>query len=107
LGNGGPGIAWSSSSVKASASSSSLLSSIRERNKAVESEGSGSLSKSSTKEYTALLQRIRNFVRRQGPTTDELLDEFSSVKSYDAAVFRRLLKTVAAIKDGRWRLKRP
>ena len=106
LGNGRPGVVKSSSSTKGSASSSSLLQSIRQRNEAIETEGSSGLSKNSTKEYTVLLQRIRTFVRRQMPTTNELLREFSSIKSYDAAVFRRLLKSVAAIKDGRWHLKR-
>ena len=106
LGNGSQGINRSTSSTKGS-TSSSLLESIRERNEAVETEGRSGLSKNSTKEYTALLQRIRTFVRRQVPTTNELLREFSSIKSYDAAVFRRLLKSVAAIKDGQWHLKRP
>lgn len=101
FGNSSPGIGGKA----VAATSNSLLASIRERNEAVESEGNGGLTKNSTKQYTALLQRIRTFVRRQTPTSDELLDEFSSIKSYDAAVFRRLLKSVASIRNGRWRLK--
>lgn len=90
-------------------SSSSLLASIRQRNEDVAAAGNNgsTTTTSSTKEYTALLHRISDFVRRKGPTTDELLNEFSSIKSYDAAVFRRLLKSVASIQNGRWRLKRP
>ncbi len=101
------GVSRAGSSLGAPASSNSLLASIRRRNEDVIAEGNGGLAKSSTKEYTTLLHRIRDFVRRQVPTTNELLDEFSSVKSYDAAVFRRLLKSIASIHDGRWQLKRP
>jgi len=87
--------------------STGLLASIRQRNEAIAAEGksTGVVSKNSTKEYTALLHRIRDFVHRRIPTTDEILEEFSSVKNYDAAVFRRLLKSVASVRDGRWRLK--
>lgn len=87
-------------------SSSSLLASIRQQKTDAIAEANGGLTNNSTKEYTALLHRIQDFVRSRGPTTDELLLEFSSVKSYDAAVFRRLLKSVAIIQNGRWRLKK-
>jgi len=87
-------------------SSSGLFATIRQRNEDARTEGNGDLTKSSTKEYTKLLHRIEEFIRRQGPTTEDLLDEFSSVKSQDAAVFRRLLKSVASIQNGRWCLNR-
>jgi hypothetical protein len=86
-------------------SSSNLLASIRERSNEVKSLGNPNNQNKSTKQYTELLKRIRDFVRRKMPTTDALLDEFSSIPRYDAAVFRRLLKSVAVVEDGRWRLK--
>eukprot|EP00934_Nitzschia_sp_Nitz4_P000647 Nitzschia sp. Nitz4//scaffold77_size91520//70206//74185//NITZ4_004902-RA/size91520-augustus-gene-0.67-mRNA-1//1//CDS//3329558027//647//frame0 len=87
-------------------SSGSLLASIKQRKaEIVQSGEQSSQSTSTAKEYTELLKRIRDFVRRQEPTTEEILDEFSGVKSYDAAVFRRLLKSVAFVKGGRWLLK--
>jgi len=105
-GKASPGIGWSTSNATPFVSSS-LLASIRERNEGVANEAGDGFLKSSTKENTALLERIRTFVRRREPTTDEILREFSSVKSYDAAIFRRLLKSVAAINDGgRWHLKK-
>lgn len=105
LGNKGPGVARSSSSGKASTSSNELLASIRQRNEAVESEGNGGPLKSNMKKYKNLLQQIQNFVRRHGPTTDELIHEFPSVDNEEAAVFRQLLKSVARLESGRWRLK--
>ena len=89
-------------------SSTSLLSSLRQRNDDIKTGGrlpNNSSSTTRVKEYTELLARIRTFVRRRIPTTDELLDEFSSVPNYDAAIFRRLLKSVAILDRGRWRLK--
>ena len=95
----GAGVATST----AKSSSGSLLASIRNRNAMVQSNGEQT--ETSTKQYTDLLKRIRDFVKRQVPTTDEILDHFESVPNYDAAIFRRLLKSVATFKDDRWRLK--
>eukprot|EP00980_Cylindrotheca_fusiformis_P017502 scaffold5490_cov125-Cylindrotheca_fusiformis.AAC.19 len=85
------------------ASSASLLASIRERNQEVKS--TGEKTNRNTKQYTDLLKRVRDFVKLNAPTTDELLDEFESVSNYDAAIFRRLLKSVAKFSEGRWRLR--
>jgi hypothetical protein len=88
-----------------SAQSSSLLSSIAKRNADINSATSSS-SIGDTKQYTELLKELRTFVRSNVPTTNEILVEFSSrVSSFDAAVFRRLLKSVACLNNGRWRLK--
>ena len=87
-------------------SSSALLASLRQRNEEIKTGGAPNASGTKTKEYTQLLGRIRTFVRRKMPTTDAILDEFSNIPKYDAAVFRRLLKSVARVEGGRWRLKR-
>jgi hypothetical protein len=89
----------------AAGSSTSLIASIRERSEEIKSVGKPETQADATKQYTELLKRIREFVRRRTPTTDDLLDEFSTVKNYDAAVFRRLLKSVALVEDGQWRLR--
>ena len=90
------------------ASSSTLLASIRTRDEEVKSLGKfDKQDPKSTQHYTELLKRIKSFVRRQAPTSDEILDEFSNVPDYDAAVFKRLLKSVAVVekRTGRWRLQ--
>jgi len=88
-------------------SSANLLSFIRERNEDIQSVGAARNNSSSTaKEYTALLKRIRSFVGRNRPSSEELLEEFSSIKNHDAAIFRRLLRSVAILQEGRWKLKR-
>ena len=62
--------------------------------------------------YAELLRRVKTFIRRSGgvregggPTTDELLREFrDEVTSSDAAIFRRLLNSIAKMDRGKWRL---
>lgn len=88
----------------AKASSGSLLASIRERSQDVSTTGE-SRTNGNTKQYSDLLKRVRDYVKHHAPTTDEILDEFESVSNYDAAIFRRLLKSVAKFSGGRWRLK--
>lgn len=89
----------------ASAQSSSLLTSIAKRNADIKNATAPS-SIGDTKQYTELLKELRTFVRSNVPTTNEILDEFSSrVSNFDAAVFRRLLKSAAFLEHGRWRLK--
>mmetsp|Transcript_33130 Transcript_33130/g.37226 ORF Transcript_33130/g.37226 Transcript_33130/m.37226 type:complete len:1363 (+) Transcript_33130:107-4195(+) len=80
----------------------SLLSSIAERN----SEILNASSVDEVKKNTQLLCDLRNFVRSRQPTTNEILEEFSSyVESSDASVFRRLLKSIAILNNGSWILK--
>lgn len=93
-----------------SQSSSALLASLRERNAAIKSGGSTTAinnngSSSASTKYTRLLSRIRNYLQKHSPTTDELLEWFSDVKEEDAAVFRKLLKSIARSDRGRWKLK--
>ena len=88
-------------------SSGSLLASLRERNEDIRSGGTSSRPASSTTDkYSKLLIEIRNFVRRKRPSTDAILEEFSSIPNCDAAIFRRLLNSVAAVEKGRWSLKK-
>lgn len=87
------------------AQSSGLLSTIAQRTGEI--NDSTAVSKSGDmKQYTKLLKDLQEFVRLNIPTTDEILEEFATqVSSFDAAVFRRLLKSVAILKNGRWKPK--
>jgi hypothetical protein len=92
-------------------SSSSLLVSLRERNAAIASSGqssSSSLNHSSEMNkngYTHLLQRLISFVRRNRPSTSEILAEFESVvPDSDVAIFKQLLQSIAVLENGHWRL---
>jgi hypothetical protein len=93
-----------------SGQSGTLLSAIAKRNADIKNATSSSFSSNNTgdtRQFTQLLRELRTFVRSNVPTTNEILEEFSSqVASCDAAVFRRLLKSVASLHDGRWRLKK-
>jgi hypothetical protein len=58
------------------------------------------------------MKRLQNFVIRKGgdrqgggPTTEEIIKEFEKVPNCDAAIFRRMLNSVARVDRGRWRLK--
>ena len=85
--------------------SSGLLSSIAQRTSEISAATSESKS-GDMKQYTKLLKDLQEFVRLNVPTTDEILEEFASqVSSFDAAVFRRLLKSVAVLRNGRWKPK--
>lgn len=56
--------------------------------------------------YASLMERIKTFISLNGqPTTDDILREFESVPNCDAAIFRRLLNSVAVVKRGKWQLK--
>lgn len=88
--------------------SGGLLASIRKRNEAIQSDGikKAKLSES-TKQYTAQLQKLRTFIARFSPSTNDILQEFESTPDADMAIFRRLLKSVAVMQeDGRWYLKK-
>lgn len=94
-------------------SSGDLLAHLRKKNNQVSfapsSAGSSQIvSSGDTSKYADLMSSLRKFVvqhRRGGPTTDEILQEFDSIPNRDAAIFRRLLNSVARVEDGRWRLK--
>ena len=90
--------------VSGSSTSKSLLASLRQRQSA--SSGASSSVDNETKKYAKSLRTIQEFVRRRRPTTDEILAEFDgSSLSKEPAVFRRLLKSVASLQDGRWIMK--
>lgn len=89
----------------ASAQSNNLLSSIANRNAEIANAAS-IRSPEETRHHTQVLKDLHNFLRNRTPTTDEILEEFSShVSTLDAAVFRKLLKSIATLHDGRWTLK--
>jgi DNA excision repair protein ERCC-6 len=85
--------------------SSRLLASIAQRTNEI--TDSTSVSKSGDmQQYTKLLKDLQDFVRLNIPTTNDILEQFATeVSSFDAAVFRRLLKSLAVLKNGRWRTK--
>ncbi|KAL7495615.1 hypothetical protein ACHAWT_005016 [Skeletonema menzelii] len=63
-----------------------------------------------SKKQSELLLRLQKYLRRKasnggGPTTRELLKEFKDVPDSDAAVFRKMLKSIAVIKNGQWILQ--
>ncbi|KAL3917622.1 MAG: hypothetical protein SGILL_004626 [Bacillariaceae sp.] len=85
--------------------SGGLLSTIAQHNDDVKDATSSSKS-GDMKQYTKLLKDLKEFVRFNVPTTDEILEEFSAqISAFDAAIFRRLLKSVASLKNGRWKPK--
>lgn len=90
---------------KDSLSSRTLLASIRQRDNAVHSGGNHLPPSDESQEYAKLLAKIKDYVYRYRPTTDDLLKEFESVSNTDVAIFRRLLKSVANVDSGRWLLK--
>lgn len=107
---GGAGTAGVRSAGGGLKSSGSLLASIRQQNEAIKSGGTrrpsldtGSSGKNG--KYTKLMIRIRDYVRRHSPTSEDLLDEFSNVPECDAAIFKRLLTSVAMVEQGKWTLR--
>lgn len=95
------------------ASSSSLLANLQNKRMQIAASSAKPDTSSQTgqdddtKKYSALLLRIKKYIRRKtsngdGPTTREILREFSDVPDTDAAIFRSLLKSVAAVNNGRW-----
>ena len=99
------------------ASSSSLLANLQNKRMQIAASSAKPDTSSQTgqdddtKKYSALLLRIKKYIRRktsngEGPTTRDLLREFSDVPDTDAAIFRSLLKSVAAVNNGRWTIKK-
>jgi hypothetical protein len=83
-------------------SSNALLSNLRQRNACVASNGLLAPLDESSRSYANLLTRIEHYVQRHRPSTEEILMNFKSEPNIDAAVFKRLLKSVAEVVDGRW-----
>ena len=90
--------------VNTTSSSKSLLAGLRQQQAAA--SGTGVVVDNETKKYAKILQMLKEYVRRRRPTTDEILAHFEGTAvSKEPAVFRRLLKSVAALQNGRWVLK--
>lgn len=86
--------------------SQALLASIRQRNTEIESDGKLGKVDDDTKRYAGLLGRLQGYVKRRRPTTNEILKDFNDeIPSSDVAVFRRLLKSIAVMQNGKWILK--
>ncbi|KAL7557391.1 hypothetical protein ACA910_000019 [Epithemia clementina (nom. ined.)] len=79
-----------------------LLSSLKQRAATVNGTGTAAETIVNLDEYTELLRRIKTYVMKRRPTTDAILKDFSDIPSDDIAIFRRLLKSVAKLKNGRW-----
>lgn len=95
------------------ASSSSLLANLQQKRIQIASSGQTEINESDagSKKNSELLLRLRKYLRRRasnggGPTTRELLKEFKDVPDSDAAVFRKMLKSIAVIKNGQWILQK-
>lgn len=84
--------------------SSTLLTSLRQRDAYVESDERTNDPKTDA-QYTKLLVQLQKYIKLKRPSTDEILKEFgNSISDTEVAIFRGLLKSVARIDNGRWRL---
>jgi DNA excision repair protein ERCC-6 len=97
-----------SAGAAAVSSSLGLLASLRQRQSAVESSGlKAPLQQSAddeTSDHARLLLQIQEFVGRRRPSTDEVLERFEDTPGFDLTTFRELLKSVARVENGRWKL---
>lgn len=92
--------------------SSSLLDQIQKRRNDVATGGESATDTPKEDEFAIqLMKRIKTFLKLyfdkcgKGPSTTEILEEFSDVNSSDAALFKSMLKHLAVVDDGRWQLK--
>jgi len=114
---GGAKSAGMAKSFGQGASSSALISQLKQRRQQIGNLGRDVESKpivqnNEMKEYMELMKQIRDFIQRRGggrqgcgPTTEELLGKFKKVSDRDAAVFKRLLNCLARVERGKWHLK--
>jgi DNA excision repair protein ERCC-6 len=82
-------------------SSTSLLASLRQKT----NESTDANIKPDHAQYVDLLRKISLFVQQNSPTTDEILQKFDYIESGEAAIFRKLLNSVAEVNEGRWQLQ--
>ena len=94
------------------ASSSALLANLQKKRMQIASSSTAldEYSTDDAKKHSGLLLRIKKYIRRKsfngnGPSTRDILGEFSDVPDSDAIVFRSLLKSVAVVKNGYWVLQ--
>lgn len=108
---GGAKTAGVGSGIEGTVSSMSLLTHVKQRRSEIGS--GGQMTKEQTildKEKYAinLMKRIHKYIKRvtdknsQGPTTTQILEEFSDIHDSDAALFKKVLKQVATVNAGRW-----
>lgn len=97
---------------KPALTSSSLLDQIQKRRNDIATGGESTTNTSKEDDFAIkLMKRIKSFLKLyfdkcgRGPTTSEILEEFKSVNSSDAALFKSMLKHLAAVNGGRWQLK--
>lgn len=91
-------------------SSTSLLATLKAKKQKVEEETTTNTQSNITggdnhNKYLHLCQKLMNFIREQSPVTEDILEEFNEVPGSDVAIFRRLLKSIAYLENGRWFLK--
>lgn len=96
---------------KTMASSTSLLANLQNKRQQIASGGKPLSYGIMQDSDSALLTRIRKYIGRMmskgdGPTTRDLLAEFTDIPDCHASSFRSLLKSVAFIKNGRWVFKK-
>lgn len=104
---------FSTTGARKMASSGSLLVNLQNKRMQIASSNqtprSGNEPNSRAKKDSGLLARLRKYISRKssngGPTTRDLLNEFSDVPDCDADMFRNTLKAAAVIKNGRWIMK--
>ena len=97
----GGGIDEPASASQGPLSSANLLASLRNRTLAVESGGRNE----PDNRYSDLVIRLKDFVGKRRPTTDDIVQEFDHIADSEVAIFRGLLKEVAEVSNGRWKLK--
>ena len=92
--------------------SSSLLDQIQKRRNDIATGGESAADAPKEDEFPIqLMKHIKTFLKLyfdkcgKGPSTTEILEEFSDVNSSDAALFKSMLKHLAVVDDGRWQLK--
>jgi len=107
-------------------SSADILTRLKKRQEEIKNPSSSVTASAVDKKtdyYASMMEDIRTYIIKQGggkgnadtsvlnrrehggPTTQRLLLKFSYVPDRDAAVFKRLLKTIAQAVSGRWQLK--
>lgn len=94
-------------------SSNSLLSQVQLRRKEIATGGDTTEKTNPDDETQAvlLMTRIRKYIKRftsksnQGPSTSQILEEFSDFKDSDAVLFKSILRQVAMVSAGKWQLR--
>ena len=97
-------------------SSSSMLAQLRKKRMEISASAQAEAPKTNNgtstqdQKYNALLLRLQKYIKHKnsngnGPTTKDILNDFKDVGDDDAAIFRSMLKSIAAVKNGCWIMK--